>query len=330
MGRSRYRFIDVTQPHFMTCTVLHWIPVFTRPETVEILLDSLRHLSTEGLKVYAYVILENHLHIIAQSDQLDRDMARFKSHTARQVLNYLEEKKVRMVLDQLAWALQAFADSAIHEAENNADAALGLWVEEKNDATARNLLPWRVDDRIMRVNGIEVTSMLGIKDAAAQLDDTPKGEQPLDVEMMRDNRKYVLHYVPIEIPTKHEERTLPPKMVKSKILQAIETLENADAYKEIAAYVAAQKEKDGENAPFGFPIPNLPTQETTMLTRLDIRKGDYLMSINGIPMDDVDRMLEVLRELWKELDEVTLKEVTVAVQRGYKKRLELHLNIEST
>ena len=107
MGRSRYRFVDVTQPHFMTCTVLHWIPVFTRPETVEILLDSLRFLSGEGLKVYAYVILENHLHIIAQSAQLDRDMARFKSHTARQVLNYLVEKKVRMVLDQLAFYKKA-------------------------------------------------------------------------------------------------------------------------------------------------------------------------------------------------------------------------------
>jgi len=91
----------------MTCTVLHWIPVFTRPETVGILLDSLRFMSADGLKVYAYVILENHLHLIAQSGQLDRDMARFKSHTARQVLNYLQEKKVRQVLDQLAFYKKA-------------------------------------------------------------------------------------------------------------------------------------------------------------------------------------------------------------------------------
>ncbi|MEN8176712.1 MAG: transposase, partial [Pseudomonadota bacterium] len=42
MGRSRYKIIDPELPHFVTCTVLHWIPVFTRPATVEILLDSLR------------------------------------------------------------------------------------------------------------------------------------------------------------------------------------------------------------------------------------------------------------------------------------------------
>ena len=107
MGRSRYRFVDVTQAHFMTCTVLHWVPVFTRTETVEILLDSLRHLSTEGLKIYAYVILENHMHIIAQSADLRHDVGRFKSYTAKQILAYLKENQVKTVLDQLAFYKKA-------------------------------------------------------------------------------------------------------------------------------------------------------------------------------------------------------------------------------
>jgi len=34
MGRSRYKITDPEQPHFITLTVLHWISVFTRPETV--------------------------------------------------------------------------------------------------------------------------------------------------------------------------------------------------------------------------------------------------------------------------------------------------------
>jgi len=42
MGRSRYKFTNANLPHFITCTVLHWIPIFTRPETVTILLESLR------------------------------------------------------------------------------------------------------------------------------------------------------------------------------------------------------------------------------------------------------------------------------------------------
>jgi putative transposase len=103
MGRSRYKFGDITAPHFLTCTVLQWIPVFTRPETVNIVLDSFRFLMDEGFQLYAYVILENHLHLIARSEKLDRDMARFKSHTARQIINYLKLNHVRMILDQLAF-----------------------------------------------------------------------------------------------------------------------------------------------------------------------------------------------------------------------------------
>ena len=103
MGRSRYHFVNPELPHFVTCTVLHWIPVFTRPATVEILLESLRFLKQEGLIIYAYVILENHLHMVVQSKQLDRDMRRFKSHTARQLIRYLDMHKVRQVLDQLAF-----------------------------------------------------------------------------------------------------------------------------------------------------------------------------------------------------------------------------------
>ena len=103
MGRSRYKIVDPKLPHFVTCTVLHWIPVFTRPETVSIILQSLRFLQAEGLKLYAYVILENHCHMVVQSNQLDKDMDRFKQFTAKTLLAYLQEQKVKVILDQLAF-----------------------------------------------------------------------------------------------------------------------------------------------------------------------------------------------------------------------------------
>ncbi|VAW52375.1 Transposase and inactivated derivatives [hydrothermal vent metagenome] len=115
MGRSRYKITDVTQPHFITCTVLHWIPVFTRPETVEIVLDSLRYLQRGGLNVYAYVILENHLHFIAQSNQLDKDIARFKSYTASQLLFYLKKHKVKTILDQLAFYKKTYKSDRVYQ-----------------------------------------------------------------------------------------------------------------------------------------------------------------------------------------------------------------------
>ncbi len=110
MGRSRYTFTHVDVPHFMTCTVLHWIPVFTQPETVAILLDTLCFLTCDGMKLYAYVILENHMHLIAQSDRIDRDMARFKSFTAKELIRYLRSHAgawERGVLEQLAFYKKA-------------------------------------------------------------------------------------------------------------------------------------------------------------------------------------------------------------------------------
>ena len=107
MGRSRYKIVDPKLPHFITCTVLHWIPVFTRPATVEIVLDSLRFLMRDGFNVYAYVILENHLHLLVQSDDLNRDIALFKSYTAKQLIRYLSEQNIRQVLEQFAFYKKA-------------------------------------------------------------------------------------------------------------------------------------------------------------------------------------------------------------------------------
>jgi len=110
VGRSRYKIVDPALPHFVTCTVLHWIPVFTRPVTVDILLDSLSFLIKDGLKVYAYVILENHLHLVAQSNDLNRDIARFKSYTSKQLLEYLAENNISQILQQLAFYKKAHKD----------------------------------------------------------------------------------------------------------------------------------------------------------------------------------------------------------------------------
>ena len=88
----------------MTCTLINWTPIFTRPATVQILLDTFTHLQqSEGLKLYGYVILENHLHCIAQSGNLAKQMSSFKSYSAKMIIGYLEESRDARVLYQLAF-----------------------------------------------------------------------------------------------------------------------------------------------------------------------------------------------------------------------------------
>jgi putative transposase len=103
MPRSRYRVHQESCPHFLTATVNYWLPLFTRPETVNIVLDSWRFLQRESdLVIYGYVILENHLPLIAKSEDLSRDIQRFKSYTAREIVGCLEHEGSNRLLELLA------------------------------------------------------------------------------------------------------------------------------------------------------------------------------------------------------------------------------------
>ena len=75
MGRSLYKINEPTHPHFVTCTILNWILIFTRKESTEIIFESIKYLQQkENLKNHAYVILENHLHMIVNSYDLSASM----------------------------------------------------------------------------------------------------------------------------------------------------------------------------------------------------------------------------------------------------------------
>lgn len=102
MPQTRYKVRDTAYPHFLTCTVAGWLPVFTRSDTADILLNSWRFLQERGrLSLYGYVILENHIHWIAAAGDLIKEVGDFKSYTARRIIDLLEARRVRTLLRQL-------------------------------------------------------------------------------------------------------------------------------------------------------------------------------------------------------------------------------------
>jgi len=108
MGRSRYKIYEPSQPHFVTCTILHWIPIFTNQESVSIVINSLKYLQkSDNLKIYAYVILENHLHLVVQSNDLAKTMAKFKRYTAIEIIKLIKRKNISTILEQLAFYKKA-------------------------------------------------------------------------------------------------------------------------------------------------------------------------------------------------------------------------------
>jgi putative transposase len=100
-----YRIKDQHGMYFITSTVHQWVDVFTRKDYIDILLDSLRFCQREkGLKIYGWVVMTNHIHLIVQSDKVPlSDIIRdFKKFTAtaitKAIANNPKESRKRWLL----------------------------------------------------------------------------------------------------------------------------------------------------------------------------------------------------------------------------------------
>jgi len=104
MTRSRYRFRDQHYPHFMTSTVVAWLPVFSYPEFASVVIDSWRFLQSQRhIDVLAWVLMENHLHWIGVGPNLTRCVGEFKSFTATSILKVMEQKGTKTLLQELQY-----------------------------------------------------------------------------------------------------------------------------------------------------------------------------------------------------------------------------------
>jgi len=90
-----YTIQNQTNLHFLTCTVVSWADVFTRKRYCETVLDSLQYCKEhKGLRVHAFVIMSNHLHLIVsarESYKLSSILRDFKKFTAKEILRQIIE-----------------------------------------------------------------------------------------------------------------------------------------------------------------------------------------------------------------------------------------------
>lgn len=106
--RTRYTVREPGVSYFITCTVVQWIPLFTRKPYFDILIDTLRFCREhKGLKIYAYALLDNHLHLVVAADKLSDIIRDFKSFTAKRLIAQLEQDQKTWVLNQLQYYKQA-------------------------------------------------------------------------------------------------------------------------------------------------------------------------------------------------------------------------------
>jgi REP element-mobilizing transposase RayT len=103
MTRSRYKIFGDHYPYFATGTIVQWLPLFSNPEVVQLVLDSLVFMQNQlRLTVYAFVIMENHMHMTVSSDDLSKELGDFKSFTARQIIDYYMRNEAKPILKALS------------------------------------------------------------------------------------------------------------------------------------------------------------------------------------------------------------------------------------
>ncbi len=93
---------------FVTLTVVNWIDVFTRRIYNDFLIENLAwSQQNKGLNVYAYVIMTNHIHMVANvtDGSLGDVLGHFKTYTSKQLFKMIAENELE---SRKKWMLKAF------------------------------------------------------------------------------------------------------------------------------------------------------------------------------------------------------------------------------
>jgi len=112
-----YQIDEPNGLYFITLQVVEWIDVFTRVVYKDLLIDNLAYCQQhKGLKLYAYVIMSNHVHVVVQSrnSNLSNTLRDFKSYTSKLILNTIEQG----VESRKNWMLRQFELAAYRHQRN--------------------------------------------------------------------------------------------------------------------------------------------------------------------------------------------------------------------
>lgn len=88
-----YQIYNPNQLYFLTFQIVEWVDIFTRKEYKDIAIQSFDFCrKKKGLKLFGYVIMSNHIHLIAMAKEnfsLSDIVRDFKKYTANQFLDYI-------------------------------------------------------------------------------------------------------------------------------------------------------------------------------------------------------------------------------------------------
>ena len=113
-----YQIKDQESAYYLTLQIVHWVDIFSRKIYRDIVIDSLKYCKKEkGLEIYAYVIMSNHIHLLARggNGNLSGILRDFKRHTSKRIIEVVQQKEE----SRREWLLMIFKYAARKHKRNN-------------------------------------------------------------------------------------------------------------------------------------------------------------------------------------------------------------------
>jgi putative transposase len=123
-----YKITDQQGTYFLTFQIVEWADIFSRKIYRDIIVDALNYcIDHKSLKVYAWVVMTNHVHAIMQTEDKDlSDVVRdFKAHTAREILKAIDNNTE----SRRTWMKNIFTFNAMQQNRNE---KLQIWSHENH------------------------------------------------------------------------------------------------------------------------------------------------------------------------------------------------------
>jgi REP element-mobilizing transposase RayT len=126
--RPGYQIRDQKGIYYLTFQVIYWIDIFSRKRYRDIFVESLKHCQKEkGLKVHAWVIMTNHVHLILSTEkgELSSVIGSLKSFTSKKITASIQEQGE----SRRGWILSLFSFAAKKHKRNS---KYQLWPHENH------------------------------------------------------------------------------------------------------------------------------------------------------------------------------------------------------
>ena len=142
---SKYKISNHQALHFITFATVQWVDALSRPLYKDIFIDSLAYcIKSKGLVLYAYVIMSNHVHLIAsakQSFNLSDILRDLKKYTSKAIIGAISNNKFE---SRRRWLLWIFKSAG---SDNSNNTKYQFWQQDNHpiELSTNKMIDQRLD-----------------------------------------------------------------------------------------------------------------------------------------------------------------------------------------